>query len=61
MMPLCAQCHGTGDEITREVRDALSAPYPTDNATVFRPGDARGYHWVEVDINEPEKTQTAST
>jgi hypothetical protein len=53
MMPLCAQCHGTDDEISLEVRDALSIHYPADKATGFRPGDIRGYFWVEVDINQP--------
>lgn len=53
MMPLCAQCHGSNDEISPEVRDVLSARYPSDQATGFRQGQVRGYFWVEVDINEP--------
>lgn len=55
MMPLCAQCHGTADEISTDVREALATHYPDDMATGFQQGEIRGYFWVEVDTNADER------
>lgn len=48
LQPQCVQCHGDREQLSPEVRSALAARYPQDRATGFRPGDLRGYFWVEV-------------
>jgi hypothetical protein len=45
---LCTKCHGDPAELAPEVRDRLAERYPTDQATGFRPGDLRGWFWIEV-------------
>lgn len=44
-MPLCTKCHGT--EIAPEVKSKITALYPKDKATGFKPGDIRGFFWAE--------------
>lgn len=44
----CATCHGPEDRIPRGVKDKLAERYPEDEATGFKPGDLRGWFWVEV-------------
>ncbi len=44
----CVVCHGLPDEIPEEVQAVLESHYPEDQATGFRPGDLRGWFWVEV-------------
>ncbi|MFN0252761.1 MAG: DUF3365 domain-containing protein [Kofleriaceae bacterium] len=43
---LCVTCHGT--ELANEVRTALAARYPSDEATGYAVGDLRGIVWVEL-------------
>lgn len=45
----CILCHGPEDGIPESIRVALDANYPDDAARGFRPGDLRGYVWVEMD------------
>lgn len=44
----CLRCHGDEASLAPEVRRALRAHYPDDQATGFRAGDLRGWFWVEV-------------
>lgn len=44
----CLLCHGSGEQIPAEARNALSQRYPNDQATGFKEGDLRGWFWVEV-------------
>jgi mono/diheme cytochrome c family protein len=48
----CLVCHGEAAELAPEVREALAAHYPEDNATGFADGDLRGWFWVEVPAAE---------
>lgn len=47
-LPVCAPCHGTGEQVTPQVRAELKNRYPQDRATGFKEGDLRGWLWVEV-------------
>ncbi len=44
----CLVCHGSGEQIPVEVRNALTQRYPNDQATGFKEGDLRGWFWVEI-------------
>ncbi len=44
--PLCVTCHGA--TIAPEVRAALDARYPGDQATGYQVGDLRGVAWAEL-------------
>lgn len=44
----CLRCHGEAAALSPEVRQALQARYPTDEATGFKAGDLRGWFWVEI-------------
>ncbi len=44
----CTACHGRGDLLAPDVREALASLYPGDEATGFGVGDLRGWYWVEV-------------
>ena len=46
--PMCLACHGS--ELSAEVKDALSAHYPADQATGFAAGDLRGIFWVTLPV-----------
>lgn len=46
--PMCLACHGS--ELSAEVKDALSAHYPADQATGFAAGDLRGIFWVSFPV-----------
>lgn len=48
IMELCVACHGAADALTPEVKAALAARYPDDQATGYAPGDLRGIAWVEL-------------
>lgn len=48
MAELCVQCHGPAEGISAEVKEALGAAYPEDEATGYKPGDTRGWFWIEV-------------
>jgi hypothetical protein len=43
---LCVKCHGK--ELASDVRTALAARYPDDQATGYAVGDLRGVVWVEL-------------
>jgi hypothetical protein len=44
----CLACHGT--HVAADVKAAIDAAYPQDEATGYRAGDLRGAFWVEVPI-----------
>jgi len=44
----CTLCHGTEKQVLPEVKAAIIANYPQDDATGFSEGDVRGYFWIEV-------------
>jgi hypothetical protein len=44
----CLRCHGTPESMADDVREAIAAAYPDDQATGFADGDLRGWFWVEV-------------
>jgi hypothetical protein len=44
----CTLCHGPKDEILTEIREALVAYYPADQANGFQAGDFRGWFWATV-------------
>lgn len=44
----CVMCHGTNEQVTPDVKAAIAANYPDDQATGFKENDLRGYFWVEV-------------
>lgn len=46
----CLICHGSDDDISPTVRDALRKHYPQDQATGFAVDDLRGWFWVEVPL-----------
>lgn len=46
-MPMCLACHG--ETIAPEVRAAIRAHYPADEATGFRPGQLRGAFSIRWD------------
>lgn len=48
VMPACTRCHGELDGIDADVRSELARIYPGDRATRFRPGELRGFIWVEA-------------
>ncbi|HJV89604.1 MAG TPA: DUF3365 domain-containing protein [Holophagaceae bacterium] len=44
----CLRCHGESAALDPEVRQAILARYPADQATGFKAGDLRGWFWVEI-------------
>lgn len=44
--PVCLTCHGA--TVTDDVKAAIAARYPKDEATGFAEGDLRGAVWVEL-------------
>jgi hypothetical protein len=46
MQPLCATCHG--ETVADDVKAAITARYPNDQATGFAANDLRGAVWVEL-------------
>ena len=44
----CVRCHGPLEQIDPDVRQALAANYPADEATGFEAGDLRGWFWMET-------------
>ncbi len=44
--PMCLACHGS--ELSVEVKDALAAQYPADQASGYAAGDLRGIFWVTL-------------
>jgi hypothetical protein len=50
LQPLCTSCHGTAEQITAPVRQALASHYPADQATGYQAGDLRGAISVRLPI-----------
>jgi len=44
----CLLCHGPQDQVLPEIREALAAHYPDDQATGFDVDELRGWFWVLV-------------
>lgn len=44
----CTRCHGELDAVPAEVAARLQSAYPHDQAVGYRPGEHRGFLWVEV-------------
>jgi hypothetical protein len=44
--PVCLTCHGAA--VADDVKAAIAARYPKDEATGFAEGDLRGAVWVEL-------------
>jgi hypothetical protein len=44
----CLLCHGSGEQVPANVKNALAQRYPNDQATGFKEGDLRGWFWIEV-------------
>lgn len=42
MQPFCSACHGPADQLSPAVKAQLAVEYPHDQATGYRPGQARG-------------------
>jgi len=49
VMTTCLACHGSGNEITPNVRAAIARDYPQDKAIDFQEGDLRGAIVVTFD------------
>jgi hypothetical protein len=50
----CQMCHGPSDQIDEDVRSAIAASYPNDQAVGFVTGDLRGWFWVEAPPGESD-------
>lgn len=44
----CLLCHGPQEQVLPEIREALAARYPEDQATGFNVDDLRGWFWITV-------------
>ncbi len=44
--PICLNCHG--QDLGKELREAILKDYPLDNATGFKAGEFRGLLWLEM-------------
>lgn len=53
IQPLCVTCHGK--ELAPDVREALAARYPADQATGYAVGDLRGLAWAEIAAAPPPR------
>ena len=51
VQPMCLTCHG--EVLAPEVKAALQARYPKDQAVGFRAGDFRGVFWAELPSGGP--------
>jgi hypothetical protein len=51
----CGACHGPVERLDRRVRAELDQLYPRDRAVGYRPGDLRGWFWVEVPKKGPRR------
>jgi NADPH:quinone reductase-like Zn-dependent oxidoreductase len=45
---MCTNCHGPSARLADGVAERLEEMYPNDQATGFKPGELRGWFWVEV-------------
>lgn len=48
MRPICESCHGSPEKIRPAVRAVLTDRYPQDRALGFKPGEIRGWYWMEI-------------
>lgn len=46
--PACAACHGARERLAPDIVKELKERYPEDQAVGFKPGDIRGWFWVEI-------------
>jgi len=46
--PICASCHGPAEGLSEVVRREIGERYPADKAVGFKPGEIRGWFWVEM-------------
>jgi hypothetical protein len=51
VQPMCLTCHG--EALSDEVKAAVAARYPADQATGFKAGDFRGVFWAELPAKGP--------
>ncbi|NND96688.1 MAG: DUF3365 domain-containing protein [Pirellulaceae bacterium] len=56
----CLMCHGGEDDILDAVKPELAKLYPRDAATGFKLDDLRGWFWVEVPSDTPQRTTVQS-
>lgn len=45
---ICANCHGPVESLSEGVRREIAERYPADRAGGFKPGEIRGWFWVEM-------------
>jgi hypothetical protein len=50
----CLNCHGAQESLAEEVKVALAARYPADEATGYKAGDLRGAIWAEAVVRYSE-------
>lgn len=55
----CGTCHGSPDEMTPELREALQKKYPDDQGNGFRLGEWRGV--IRVTVADPASPGAAAT
>jgi hypothetical protein len=48
MRPACESCHGQPEKIPAAVLTVLRDRYPKDRAVGFKPGEIRGWYWIEL-------------
>lgn len=51
LQPQCTACHGDAEALLPDIASSLAKLYPDDLATGFKPGDLRGWFWIEVPAN----------
>lgn len=62
MQPLCLACHG--ENITPDIKTAISTHYPDDRATGFRAGELRGafsIEWPATEEHSPGSRESSAT
>lgn len=50
--PVCLQCHGEKESISKDIRTFLDAHYPKDVATGYKDGDIRGGISIKIPVAE---------
>lgn len=50
--PVCLQCHGEKENISKDIRAFLDARYPKDVATGYKEGDIRGGISIKIPVVE---------
>jgi hypothetical protein len=52
VQPMCLNCHGTDDFLSKEIKNFLKEKYPEDKATGYKAGDFRGAVSVKIKLDE---------